>query len=240
MRALASALARVVVVGAVLGVGLGSAQAGKRVKTLVIVDWRGAWTPAEKQKLADALAIGFDSAGLDRVEDQVSGFVLDPRFAGCIGRESCSYEYARATGATYVFAVIPVKQGKSSRVVMTLHNIPLLAETAVEVRRGKSVAQASAAARRMIVELVEKERKTPRGILEIVSTPSSAGDAVFIDGHATGVTPVTITLYAGAHLVRIERKGSQPHIAQVNVFADKTAHYEARFEKAVVPAGDGK
>ncbi|MSP60102.1 MAG: PEGA domain-containing protein [Myxococcales bacterium] len=217
-----------------------SALAAKgRQKTLVIVDWRGPWTAKEQIKLFDALAIGFDGAGLDRVESQISGFVLDDRFKGCITREACHFEYARATGASYVFVVLMVKLGKSTRVAMTLYNIPLLAQSAVAVQKGKGLVAAIGASRRLIGTMLDRERKMPRGALEIASTP--VGDALFVDGHAAGATPVNLMLYAGPHLVRIERKGAAPHVAHVTVVNDKTVRYEARFEKTIVPiTTDGK
>jgi hypothetical protein len=210
-----------------------AAQARGRGKALVIVDWRGGWGGEEKTQVLDALAQGLDGAGFDRVEDQVSGFVVDKRFAGCIEREACRFEYARATGASYVIAVIMVKQAGQARAAGTLYNVPLLAESTVAVQQGKGTAAAIRGARKLIGDLLDKEKKMGRGTLELASAPP--GDAVFIDGHAAGVTNLSQTLYAGPHVVRIERMGAQPHIAKVDIVPGKVVHYEARFERSMVP-----
>ncbi len=216
-----------------------TAAAKNRPRALTIAEWRGQWQKAEKQQVLDALAIGLDAAGLDRVEPQVSGFAIDPRFAGCLDREACRFEYARATDAQYVFVVIFVKQPKQVSAVMTFYNVPLLAEATVAVKKGKNLAAAVAGARTLVAALLYKERKLPRGTLEVASAP--AGDAVFIDGHAAGLTNLSRVLYAGPHVVRIERMGVAPHITKVDVVPDKLVHYEARFEKTAVPlATDGK
>lgn len=209
------------------------ATAKGRGKALVIVDWRGGWSGDEKVPVLDALAQGLDGAGFDRVEDQVSGFVVDKRFLACIAREACRFEYARATGASYVIAVILVKQAGQSRAAATLYNVPLLAESAVAVQQGKGTQAATRGARRVIGDLIEKEKKMGRGTLELASAPP--GDAVFIDGHAAGVTNLSQILYTGPHVVRIERQGAQPHIAKVDIVAGKMVHYEARFERSMVP-----
>ncbi len=201
-----------------------TAAAKNRPRALTIAEWRGQWQKAEKQQVLDALAIGLDAAGLDRVEPQVSGFAI---------------EYARATDAQYVFVVIFVKQPKQVSAVMTFYNVPLLAEATVAVKKGKNLAAAVAGARTLVAALLYKERKLPRGTLEVASAP--AGDAVFIDGHAAGLTNLSRVLYAGPHVVRIERMGVAPHITKVDVVPDKLVHYEARFEKTAVPlATDGK
>ena len=206
-----------------------------RPKALVIVDWRGSWQQDDKQRVLDSLAQGIDGAGLDRVDDQISGFTMDERFRACIDREACRFEYARATGAAYVFAAILVRQGPSARVAMTLYDVPLLSESVVGVKKGKSgLASACHSARRLVAELMDRERKLPRGTLELSSAPP--GDAVFIDGHAAGVTNLSQVLYVGPHVVRVERQGLAPHIAKVNVVAEKQLRYEARFEKSAVPA----
>lgn len=221
---------------ALLALLASAAQAAPRVrpKALVILDWRGAWLPDDKQKVLDALAAGLDSAGLDRVDDQVSGFTVDARFKACIEREACRFEYARATGASFVFATILVRQGPSARIAMTLYDVPLLSEAVVGVKRGKSgLASAIHSARKLVGELIERERHLPRGTLDLDSAPP--GDAVFIDGHAAGVTNLSQVLYVGPHVVRVERQGMPPHIAMVSVSADKELRYQARFERTQVP-----
>jgi hypothetical protein len=209
-----------------------------RAKGLVVVDWRGGWSPPERTKVTEALALGLDAAGLDRVEAQVEGFRKDARFTGCISFDACRFEYARSTGAQFLFSVILVKQGRSRRAAATMFNVPLLAQSTVGVRKARTTPALLASARGLIVEMVERERRMPRGTLELASAP--AGDAVFIDGHAAGVTNVIQTVYAGPHVVRIERKGAQPHIAKINVPPEKQIRYEARFEKSVVPALAGE
>jgi len=211
--------------------------AKNRPRALTIAEWRGAWQKPEKQKVLDALAIGIDAAGLDRVDAQTSGFDIDARFRDCLEREACRFEYARATDAQYVFVAIFVKQGggarASSSAVMTFYNVPLLAEATVAVKKGKGVQAAVAGARTLVGDLLSKERRLPRGTLEVASAPP--GDSVFIDGHAAGLTNLSKVLYAGPHVVRIERLGVAPHITKVDVLADKLVHYEARFEKNAVP-----
>jgi hypothetical protein len=226
---------RLAVTLALLAVCAPAGAAKNRPRALVIVDWRGGWEAEEKQQVLDALAQGLDGAGLDRVDDQISGFTVDSRFKACLEREACRFEYARATGAAYVFAAILVRQGPSARVAMTLYDVPLLSESVVGVKKGKSgVASACHGARKLIAELMERERKLPRGTLDLASAPP--GDAVFIDGHAAGVTNLSQVLYVGPHVVRIERQGLPPHIAMVNVVADKPLRYQARFEKGAVPS----
>jgi hypothetical protein len=204
-----------------------------RPKALVIIDWRGQWAKEDKLKMLDSLAEGLDKAGLDRVEEQVSGFVLDERFRSCIARESCRFEYARATEAQFVIAAIFVSNGEPSSAVMTLYNVPMLSESTVAVRKGKRPERVVSTTRTLVAELLYKERKLPRGTLEVASAPP--GDSVFIDGHAAGLTNLSQLLYAGPHVVRIERRGVAPHITKVEVLADKLVHYEARFEKSKVP-----
>jgi hypothetical protein len=77
------------------------------------------------------------------------------------------------------------------------------------------------------------DRKLARGLLYISSAPP--GDPVFIDGHAAGATNLSQVVFAGPHLIRIERKGVTPHIVKLSVPAGKDIRYEARFERSVVP-----
>ncbi len=225
---------RLLVATLILATLSSTANAGhSRPRALVIIDWRGQWAKEDRLKMLDSLAEGLDKAGLDRVDAQISGFVLDERFRSCIARESCRFEYARATEAQFVIAAIFVSNGEPSSAVMTLYNVAMLSESTLAVRKGRRPDRVVSTTRTLVAELLYKERKLPRGTLEVASAPP--GDAVFIDGHAAGLTNLTHVLYAGPHVVRIERRGAAPHITKVEVLADKMVHYEARFEKSKVP-----
>src|SRR5690242_13225117 len=90
---------------------LATGAAGKeRPQVVVVPDWRGGWTPDEKAKLATALGVALDQAGLDLVEEQSPSsrepFTVDPRFSSCLHREACRFEYARAVKATFLLATL--------------------------------------------------------------------------------------------------------------------------------------
>lgn len=208
-----------------------------RPKVLVIPDWRGHWTAVEKEKIAAGIAAGLEAMGLDRADDQTGmgtdPFPVDQRFAPCLRREACRFEYARTANASYLFAALLVKQGKSARLGLTLYDVPLLAETGFQLRKARDVPHLAALAPRLVGKLVAADKHVKRGTIDIDSMPP--GDAVFIDGHAAGVTNLEQIVFAGSHLIRIERKGAAPHIVKLSVPADKSIRYEARFEKTVVP-----
>jgi hypothetical protein len=69
---------------------------------------------------------------------------------------------------------------------------------------------------RMFDRAVDRLAKTPKGALELYSTPPYA--AAFVDGNFRGVTPLSLkNVAAGTHYVRLEANGYVTHGAPVEV-----------------------
>ena len=81
------------------------------------------------------------------------------------------------------------------------------------------------------VEVVSR-LKTIEGSLEISSEPSGAG--VSLDGKAAGYAPLTLfQIPYGAHLIRVDREGYEPHEEKVQVKDSQKARIHVALKKRV-------